>query len=593
MNGQSTTGFDLVVHATHEAGIKMGGIGAVLEGLLSAPTYVGQVGRTILVGGMNTQNREEMSRLTAPRNRVDILYSSYHGIDQLDTSLSNRMHVLECRYHVHILYGRRAWGDARHEIILVDGQQAAPEWVNAFKARLYERLGIQSDRYEHDSEYNSLICAAEPAYLALDAVAEQSGPRRFIIAHEFMGLPLCYSAMLHAPGKYRTIFYGHEVATVRPIVEYHSGHDTMFYNVLAQARQHGLYLDNIFGSQAGYFKHGLLEPAPTHCDNILAVGDRVVDEMRFLGVNWARANIDLVYNGIPSQAITLEQKKASHSLLERYCWQLLHYTPNYVFTHVTRFVPSKGIWRDLRVMEHLDHLLAERNQRAVLFVLASVIPMGRPSHAVMAMEAAYGWPVHHLEYPIYVEGDYVPDLVAHEIPFYRAIEQFNQRARSSQIILINQFGWNQERCGRRMPAEMTFADLRRGADVEFGQSVYEPFGIAQVETLSFGTICVVSNVCGCIGFIQRAGGLSLPNIIVADYTQAGEWGQSIHAALSIDQSRRDHIEGIQSRQVAYEIINRLPYDDAGRQNLLDHGYALSQKMSWETVARDYFLSSLK
>ena len=28
----------LVVHATHEAGLKLGGIGAVLDGLLSAPS---------------------------------------------------------------------------------------------------------------------------------------------------------------------------------------------------------------------------------------------------------------------------------------------------------------------------------------------------------------------------------------------------------------------------------------------------------------------------------------------------------------------------------------------------------------------------
>ncbi len=65
---------------------------------------------------------------------------------------------------------------------------------------------------------------------------------------------------------------------------------------------------------------------------------------------------------------------------------------------------------------------------------------------------------------------------------------------------------------------MRFNDLRVGSDLEFGQSIYEPFGIAQVEPLSAGALCVVSSVCGCVGFVRRAaGGLVFPNLIVGDY----------------------------------------------------------------------------
>ena len=39
-----------------------------------------------------------------------------------------------------------------------------------------------------------------------------------------------------------------------------------------------------------------------------------------------------------------------------------------------------------------------------------------------------------------------------------------------------------------MPADMEFLDIRRGSDLEFGQSIYEPFGIAQVEPLTYGAI---------------------------------------------------------------------------------------------------------
>ena len=47
-------------------------------------------------------------------------------------------------------------------------------------------------------------------------------------------------------------------------------------------------------------------------------------------------------------------------------------------------------------------------------------------------------------------------------------------------------------------------DIHRGTDVEFGQSIYEPFGIAPIEPLTFGGLCVFSNVCGCAGFVNDA-----------------------------------------------------------------------------------------
>ena len=165
---------------------------------------------------------------------------------------------------------------------------------------------------------------------------------------------------------------------------------------------------------------------------------------------------------------------------------------------------------------------------------------------------------------ISVDGQEVPDLVSHEIPFYRAVEQFNRTARATQIVFVNQFGWSQDRCGQRMPAEMDFADIRRGSDLEFGQSIYEPFGIAQLEPLSYGALCVLSNVCGCVGFVRRAGGLDTANVIVADYTQEPRqpdrrsdiqppWPSTRHAAI---RSRPP-----KPSLVAAQIAARLPQDE--------------------------------
>ena len=574
MSGTSAP-FALVVHATHEAGIKLGGIGAVLSGLLSTPAYTGSVARTVLVGPMNTRDPVELERLGSPANGLDICFSSYHRIDQLASAQSARLRAIEDRFHVRLLYGMRTFGHARHEVILIDSAGADVELVNAYKGSLYEHLTIQSDRYEHLPEYETYVSAAEPSFEALQAITGEVDGPKVMIAHEFMGLPLCYSAAIHDRGAYRIIFYGHEVATVRQIVESHPGHDTMFYNVMALAQQEGQYLEDVFGDQSAFFKHALIRPAPSCCDNIFAVGDRVVQEMRFLDSNWESANIDLVYNGVPSYGISIEAKVASRALLQQYCRNLLGFKPDMVFTHVTRMVVSKGMWRDIRVMEHLDPLLAGEGKSAVLFALSSIIPVGRPARAVREMEASYGWPATHRDLIVQVDGQDVPDLVSHEVAFYQAIEAFNRTARASKIVLVNQFGWSREQCGRRMPKSMAFADIRQGSDLEFGQSIYEPFGIAQLEPLSSGALCVVSSVCGCLGFVRRVGDGKVANVVVADYTDLGAPSRApdagslagpnaaIAAALAIDQDRRDRIEAIQARIVAQEIA-QTPPEAAGR-----------------------------
>lgn len=589
---KSTDHFDLVVHATHEAGLKLGGIGAVLDGLLSAPSYLESVRRTVLVGPMDTNDRAGMERLIAPRNRLAIRYSSLHGITQVDATLATALAQIEADYNVHILYGDRAFGGARHEVLLVDAGQVDEVKVNTFKGRVWRRYGIPSDRYEHHAEYSYYLNAAEPSFLALRVLVDDSDggghPHRFIVAHEFMGLPLVFAATLNAPGEYRSIFYGHEVATVRPIVEDHFGHDTMFYNVMARATAEGKSLADVFGDQSGFYKHALVGAAP-ECDSIFAVGDRVVEEMRFLGPTFADKDVDLVYNGVPSYRISLEEKLASKKRLQQYAVNLglFEALPDFVFTHVTRMVISKGLWRDIRVLEHLDAALSTEGKTAVLYVLSTIIPTGRPAEEVFRMEREYGWPVVHRE------G--APDLISHEIPFYHAIVAFNLAAQATRIVFVNQFGWSRDRCGERMPADVEFMDVRKGSDLEFGQSIYEPFGIAQLEPLSFGALCVVSNVCGCVGFVQRVAPAKQCNVVVADYTTLppGVAEGDCRAALSIGQPQRDAVETASARRVADEILTCLPRTREAMTRMIETGYRISQKMSWEVVVSDYLLPGLR
>jgi hypothetical protein len=588
---ESTPSFDLVVHATHEAGLKLGGIGAVLDGLLSAPSYLANIKRTILVGPMDTTDKTEMERLTAPRNNLDIHYSSFHEISQVDTTLAGALAQIEDGYCVHILYGTRVLGDVRHEVLLVDAREANEEWVNLFKSRVWRRYGIPSDRFEHHSEYSYYMNAAEPSFLALQALVGQDSDSkqcRFIIAHEFMGLPLVFAAALNARDEFHSIFYGHEVATVRAIIERNFGHDTMFYNAMARATEEGKSLAEVFGDQSGFYKHALLRAAPG-CDGIFAVGDRVVDEMRFLSPAFAAKSIDLVYNGVPSYEISLEEKLISKRKLQQYAVNLglFESPPDFVFTHVTRMIISKGMWRDIRVLEQLDAALVAEGKTAVLYILSTIIPAGRRVDQVVRMEREYGWPVVHRE------G--TPDLISHEIPLYHAIVAFNQAARATRIVLVNQFGWSRDRCGERMPDDMEFMDIRKGSDLEFGQSIYEPFGIAQVEPLSFGALCVVSNVCGCLGFVRRVTPASQRNIIIADYTTLppGVAEGSYRAALGIGQPQRDAVEASSASRVADNILVQLPRTPEAMKNLIQSGHRTSQGMSWEVVASDYLLPGLR
>lgn len=584
-----TQNIELVVHITHEAGVKVGGIGAVLNGLLGAQAYRQAVQRSIVMGPYPAENADERERLFAPGNGLKLRYARPLEIDTLPAALSTQFRDIEAYYGIDIYYGRRPFAGVEHEVLLVDVSHMDTARVNPFKYHLWDHYGLDCGRYEYDPEFARFVHFAEPAYAALYHLASDIAGPGILLAHEWMGVPFVLAALMKDPLLWRTAFYAHEVATVRLLVEEHTGHDTRFYNAMQVARRQNQNLEDVFGSQEHYYKHALVQRAAV-CDAVLAVGDWVVEELRFLGGAFASRPIDLVYNGAPAAVIDLATKKRSKALLQQYAHTLLDYHPDFVFSHVTRFVISKALWRDIRVLQHLDPILAAANKQAVLFILSSSEPAGRSSARVRQWEAEYGWPVHHRT----DNGD----LLGLETDFFfNVLQPFNQNSRAVKAVLVNQFGWSRERCGQRMPAEMNFMDLRRGTDLEFGQSIYEPFGIAQVEPLSFGALCVVSNVCGCVGFVQQASAdlPEFPNLIVADYvTPPPDWIFHTPAdALRLDQFGRDLIEIRNSQLVAETIARRLPLNDEQSKALLARGQKVAHRMSWEVVVQDYLLPALQ
>jgi hypothetical protein len=554
-----------VVHVTHETIGKIGGIGAVLNGLFTCKSYLDAVERSILVGPLFTTEGSALDRLG---ENGEVLYSSIDGL--INPGYAPAFRKLESFYNAGIVYGRRTFVDEQTgvksspEVLLVDVRHIDKGAIDEFKRRLYGEFGLRSHLYEHLWEYEQYVRLAPVAIAALKALGA-ANESTVIIAHEFMGMPTALAAILEPGCNFTTVFYAHEVAKY--------------------AHKEKLYVNEMFGDQSSYFKHALVE-ASKYCDHIFAVGDYVAEELRFLAPEFETADIHVAYNGIPAYRITVAEKLASKERLQRYCQTLLGYKPDFIFTHVTRLIRSKALWRDLRALYPIEDNFRSLGKTAVLFILSTEVTQ-RPSHDIFNMESAYNWPVAHRE------G--WPDLSGGEANFYTAVQQFNARSRNIKIIFINQFGFRQKNCGRRMPEDMEFMDIRRGTDVEFGQSIYEPFGISQLEPLTFGGICVFSSVCGCSGLLRDvAGTQDVKNVIVADYTNLSECDYAeIEDLLQIDRAVRDQVEIKESANVAEEIVQRLPRNESEIESLIGTGYRLAANMSWDVIVKNYLLSGLQ
>ncbi len=574
-----------VVHVTHETVGKVGGIGAVLKGFFTCKSYLDTIDRSILVGPLFTTEGSASERLGEDG---EVFYSSIDGF--VNTGYAPAFRKIEKYYNAGIIYGRRTFVDKRTgiksspEVVLVDVKRIDKGVLDEFKRRLFEEFGIRSHLYENLWEYEQYIRLA-PATIAVLKAIGAAKSSTVIISHEFMGMPTALAAILEPSCDFRTVFYAHEVATMRRIVEEHSGHDTMFYNVIRQAHNGKLYVNEVFGDQNSYFKHALVE-ASKYCNSIYAVGDYVVDELRFLAPEFESVKINIVYNGIPAYQISIAEKLASKEKLRLYCENLLGYKPDFVFTHVTRLVRSKGMWRDLRVLEQIEKEFRTQDKTGVLFVLSTEVS-ARRSRDIHNMESAYNWPVAHRE------G--WPDLSGGEANYYTAVQEFNARSRNIKIIFVNQFGFAPKKCGLRMPENVEFMDIRKGTDVEFGQSIYEPFGIAQLEPLTFGGICVFSSVCGCSGFLRDiTGAENVKNVIIADYTNLETRKDTdLEVLLQIDQSVRNQIEARESEKVAMQICSRLPKNQSEVESMIQAGYELAKNMSWDVAVKNYLLSNLQ
>jgi hypothetical protein len=477
------------IHITHEAVQKIGGIGSVIHGLCSTDGYKRFFRRTLLYGPLFTDGGDVTARLG---KGGEVLYSSREGYDRRE--YGSLFAEIRGRFGVELVYGRRPLADEfdpskqnRVEVLLVDVTRMVGAEVDRFKYRLWEEYGLKSDRFG-DWDYEQYLRIAVPYISLLDRLYPEDA-KFFHFAHEYMGVPSGLAALLDQGAsnrRHRTFFYAHEVSPCRGVVERDPGHDIGFYANLARDQEKGATFEQTYGSQESSYRAQLVKRAALF-DRVLAVSDLVKEEYLYFAPQADPERVVVTYNGIPIVSVAQEKKLAGRRLIQTAVRNLLGYTPDFIFTHVTRLVTSKALWRDITFLYFLEEILQKEKKTGVYILLSTLIGTGRDPWAVASL-AQEGWPRTHRE------G--WPDLVGAEVEIYRYLEEFNRKSSCLQGIFINQFGFSRRKCGAFVPEEAEFLDLRIGSDAEFGFSIYEPFGIAQLETLPFGGIAALSSACG-------------------------------------------------------------------------------------------------
>lgn len=570
------------VHVTHEAIQKIGGIGTVLQGLITASAYQKSFPKTLLYSPMFTRDGDVSTRL-GPHSEV--VYSS---LDEVGSGeLAGNFSEIEREYGISIAYGHKSFKkdgpknpSAVVDIVAVDIWHMKVEVVEKFKFLLWERFDIDSSRFESDSDYEQYLRIALPLIKIIEALYGTDEPT-VLFSHEYMGMASALALMIERQDGRRkgdtTIFYAHEISTARAIVEKHIGHDFTFYNTQKIDREMGVSMEGRYGSYSRYSRNELVKRAAL-LDYIFAVSDITKEEYLYLKPDADQSRIEVVYNGINAEQVKFADKKRAIKLTGDYCETLFNFRPDYIFTHVARLVISKGMWRDTRILYFLDEHFRQRGLKGFFILLSSQIGYGRHKADILKMESEYGWPVLHRE------G--WPDLSGDEVDLYRQLEIFNSRSIAIKGIFINQFGFNRSRCGMRIPEEISFFDLRLASDMEFGMSIYEPFGIAQLETFPYGGRPVITEICGCACCLKNT---IEPDLYIAvDSTKVPEDLRSAFDTAkdyqNVSQHMRDQIETAMCKDAADTVLSALPKNERDRKSDFERMQEESRLLDWEHVA---------
>jgi len=293
--------------------------------------------------------------------------------------------------------------------------------------------------------------------------------------------------------------------------------------------------------------------------------------------------VDVVYNAASAGKISFEQKLQSRERIKKYTETLFNFRPDVIFTHVTRLIVSKGLWRDISMLYYLDEILHAHKLKGIYVLLSTLMTIRRAPEEILSMEAGYGWPVLHRE------G--WPDLIGAEKEIYNYLQLFNARSKAIKGLFINQFGFGRTSCGKRVPQQTSLEDLRMASDAEFGFSVYEPFGIAQIETVPFGGTSILSSSCGAARFLEENfKDAAVKPFYILDFIATGK-RLSCNCLRNLTIQQRNDMENKLLSKHAERIFNFLPLTDNRRKRCFLNAQKYASRINWEASAQSYVLDS--
>ncbi|MEM0220195.1 MAG: hypothetical protein QW213_07690, partial [Thermoproteota archaeon] len=544
----------VAVHITHEALYKVGGIGEVINNLCTTSSYLSFFDKSLLYGPL-------FEYLGSPSTRLGhdgiVLYSSK---DHYDTGRFSELFkpVLE-KYNLDLVYGKRKIVNeldpkrsSTVEVLLVDITHIKKEVVDFQKYLFWEKFGISSDLYEKDWDYEQYFRISIP-FFELINLLYPSAKTIFFFSHEYMGIPSLLALELspdYHPLKHKRIFYAHEIAPARRLVESLGGADISFYNILKKAKNLNLSLEDIFGPQDDWYRTVLVK-LTERFDKIFSVGDWIIEEYKFLCPKVEEKKLVKVYNAVSVTNIDFQTKLSARKKIVNWIKHHIGYEPDVLITHICRLVKSKGIWRDFILLKYLDVFFQKHDIKGYYILLSSLVPQGRHPQEVEYMIKAYNWPFNHQE------G--WPDLIGYEIEIYDWVKKFNEFSKHIKALFINQFGFSKYKCPFLIEEDLDTKDLRIASDMEIGLSIYEPFGIAHIEVLPFGGISVPSTSSGVFFFLEEVT-KDLKEIIPyygVDFISIGE-RFTLESLKTLSSIQRIALEEFVIANIAEEIFKRIP-----------------------------------
>lgn len=576
----------IAVHISHEALYKIGGIGEVLAGLCTAPYYQGFFDKTLFYGPLFEYIGSASTRL----GKDGIVY--YSSRDNYDTGHFSQMFkpLLE-KFNIDIVYGKRRLlsefnpsRTATVDVLLVDITRMRKELIDYQKYLFWEHFNLSSDQYEKDWDYEQYFRISLP-YFEFLKILYPKAEKFYHFSHEYMGIPSLLALELRedfSPEKHFRIFYAHEVAPVRRIVENLPGHDIAFYNLLNKAKYTHQSLEEIFGSQMNWYRTALVKLAQ-RVERIFAVGDLVAEEYKFLCPEVDSKKIKVVYNGLFLDHMDYEKKLKSREkfilcLSQKGCEKV-----DMIISHTCRLVKSKGIWRDFRLLHLLDKFLVKNNLKGVYILLATQLPQGRPPELIEKMVKEYGWPfVHKIGWP---------DLIGDEIEIYELLQRFNQNSKAIKGIFINQFGISKRKCGMDFPEDLTTFDLKLASDAEIGLSVYEPFGISHIEVLPLGGLPLLSTSCGVYYLLKKNFSPDFQPFVAINFIEvAKDLPEEILRTLTPE--KREILEDLAISKYMEEIYKKIPKEEKERFKFYENILNFLSGFDWNDIVKKYFLPAL-